>query len=233
MGLSIIIPCYNEAANLPALVNKCKEVCTANPDIEIILVNNGSTDNSSDVMKTLLQSTVKENIKSHDVLVNQGYGYGILAGLKVATKNILCWTHADLQTDIFDCLKALKLYHLKTDDIMLIKGRRKGRPLFDRLFTSLMSYYVLVKLGKFIPDINAQPKLFSRKFYEKIVDNAPHDFSLDLYFLLHARKSGKITEFPVDFSQRLAGEAKGGGSGNIKLKLKLTKRTLDFVNKFN
>jgi glycosyltransferase involved in cell wall biosynthesis len=227
--LSIVIPCYNEEGNLHALIAKCKEVIQSNTDVEIILVNNGSKDRSQQIMDELLNGNT--NIRSHHVKVNQGYGFGILAGLQQATADVLCWTHADLQTDIFDCLKAFEIYKAQSNPYLMVKGRRKGRAFFDVLFTSLMSYYAALKLGSFISDINAQPKLFSSKFHQEIEANAPADFSLDLYFLLHAKKKGTIVEFPVDFSQRTAGEAKGG-SGDIKLKIKLSKRTLNFINKF-
>lgn len=229
--LSIIIPCYNEEGNLPALIEKCKAVVKINTDVEIILVNNGSTDNSKRVLDGLLGLKNNTNINVHHINVNQGYGYGILEGLKLASANTLCWTHADLQTDIFDCLKAHQIFYQQENPYLLVKGRRRGRFLLDTLFTFLMSCNVFYKLGKFIPDINAQPKLFSRKLYQKIVTDAPWDFSLDLYFLLHATKNKNITEFHVDFKQRTSGEAKGG-SGNLKLKMTLAKRTINFINRF-
>lgn len=228
--LSIVIPCYNEVENLPALVKKCKSIVETNNSVEIILVNNGSTDHSKEVLENLLITS--NNIKSHHVEVNKGYGFGILEGLKIASADILCWTHADLQTDILDCLKAYNLFNEHGNDYLLIKGRRKGRPFFDTMFTSFMSGYVFYKMRTFLSDINAQPKLFSKTFFKTIADNAPFDFSLDLYFLLHAKNKGSIVEFPVDFSQRTAGMAKGG-SGDLKLKIKLSKRTLSFINNFS
>lgn len=231
MHLSIIIPCYNEGDNLIPLIDQCEKLVNGNPGVEVILVNNGSTDNSSQIMESIISRKGNSAIKSHLVEKNKGYGFGILEGLNQAKANVICWTHADLQTDVFDCIKAFELFQAESDPYLMIKGRRYGRSAFDRLFTSLMSFYVLCKLHTVIPDINAQPKLFSKKFYQEIARNAPFDFSLDLYFLIHAKKKGRILEFPVNFSPRTAGEAKGG-SGNLKLKFKLTQRTLAFINQF-
>jgi glycosyltransferase involved in cell wall biosynthesis len=230
--LSIVIPCYNEAGNLPALIQKCSQLLTANPTVEIVLVDNGSSDNSAAVMADLIAKQPTGNLRSHTVVVNQGYGYGILQGLDNARGEILCWTHADLQTDIFDCIKAYNLWLLEKDNTTVIKGKREGRKFFDVLFTSGMQAYVLFKLGTNVNDINGQPKLFSKVFYDQIKEKAPHDFSLDLYLLIQARKNGKIIDFPVFFSKRTAGEAKGG-SGNLSLKLKLVKRTLGYINTFS
>ena len=62
----------------------------------------------------------------------------------------------------------------------------------------------------------------------KLVENPPIDFSYDIYFLLIAKKNNiKINEYPVEWYDRNAGVAKGGGS--FKLKIKLTLRTLKFM----
>ena len=76
-------------------------------------------------------------------------------------------------------------------------------------------------------DINAQPKIFNKKFI-KFLSNAPKDFSFDIFLLLKAKKNNfKIYEYPVVWHKRFAGEAKGGGS--LKLKIKLTIRTISFM----
>jgi glycosyltransferase involved in cell wall biosynthesis len=227
--LSIIIPCYNESANLPTLAQKCVELLKSNSDVEIILVDNGSKDDSKSILNNLININSDVNLKTVHVETNIGYGFGILSGLNAASGEVLCWTHADLQTDIFDCVKAFNIWNVEKKDFTLVKGKRRGRGLFDVFFTFSMQVYVFIKLHVMLNDINGQPKLFSKKFFELIKTDAPNDFSLDLYFLFKASKIGKIVEFPVYFSQRLAGEAKGG-SGNLNLKLKLTKRTLSFIN---
>jgi glycosyltransferase involved in cell wall biosynthesis len=227
--LSIIIPCYNEEGNLPFLINKCIQIAAEFPAVEIVLVNNGSTDKSENVFKQLLTDNIV-NISVCNIKVNQGYGYGIIEGINKATADLLCWTHADLQTDIFDCLKAFNIFKQYDNPFLLVKGRRNSRPLIDRIITSCMSLYVLFKLSEFIPDINAQPKLFSRLFYNKIAKDAPIDFSLDLFFLIHAKRKGKLIEFPVDFLNRTSGEAKGGGSNKLSVKIKVAKKTIDFIN---
>ncbi|HXH18933.1 MAG TPA: glycosyltransferase family 2 protein [Chitinophagales bacterium] len=231
--LSIVIPCYNESPNLNVLVAKCFDVVRQNPAVEIILVDNGSTDDSPAVMKKLLLKYQHQNLRTHRVPVNKGYGYGITEGLNCAKGDYLCWTHADLQTDLNDCLTAYELIRGEMSNSSVVKGRRRGRSLFDVLFTQLMSWYVLYKLKVAISDINAQPKLFQKSFWEKIKQHAPADFSLDLYVLIQACRENGISEFPVYFHRRVAGEAKGGGAGNIRLKYKLAKRTIAYINELS
>lgn len=225
--LSIIIPCYNEEKNIPSIVNRLSEMNISGIG-EVLLVDNGSTDNSNTVLKELTKPF--HYIKVVDVPINKGYGYGILEGLKQASGDVLSWTHADMQTDPQDVLKAYDLYSenlTKYNNEIFIKGRRKNRNKFDEFFTWGMQVIASILLKEPLNDINAQPKLFSRKFYESLVTNAPHDFSLDLYFLYHAKKDATIIDFPVYFAKRLHGEAKGGGS--FKGKMKLIKRTLLYM----
>src|SRR3989338_8466712 len=94
--LSTIVPCYNEAANIPLILERFKQGIGKN-EIEVILVNNGSTDDSKTVLTKMLPQY--PFARSIDVAVNQGYGYGILSGLRQARGEFLGWTHADLQTD--------------------------------------------------------------------------------------------------------------------------------------
>jgi len=228
--LSVVIPCYNESANLKALTARCIDIVKNNADVEIILVDNGSTDDSPEVMRNLLRQYNHASLRTHRVPVNKGYGYGITEGLNVAHGDYLCWTHADLQTDLGDCLTAYELMKGEKSGSSVVKGRRKGRSLFDILFTQLMSLYVLFKLKTVLTDINAQPKVFTKHFWEGIKKDAPLDFSLDLYLLINAARANGISDFPVYFHRRVAGEAKGGGAGDIKLKIKLARRSLDYIN---
>ena len=151
-------------------------------------------------------------------------------GLAAAQGEVLAWTHADMQTDPADALKAYDLWLEKKDKKTLIKGARKSRAVLDAFFTFGMQLATYGALRVWMSDINAQPKLFSRDFYQAyLLQHAPYDFSLDLYLLYQAKRNGfRIATIPVDFSKRHAGEAKGGGGG-WRPRLKLIKRTFAYI----
>lgn len=226
MKLSIIVPCYNEAKNIPLILNRFAEVMI--PESELILVNNGSNDGSDKVFEEELKKPTYKFAKTVHVKKNLGYGHGILSGLKEAKGSFLAWTHADMQTDPEDVIKAYKNLLKSTDpENTVVKGKRVNRGLSETLFTLGMSIIASLVLGKLLFDINAQPKVFSREFYKKM-KNPPEDFSLDLYWFYLAKKEGvKIQTINVNFGKRIHGESKWAFS--FKSKVKTILRTIKYI----
>lgn len=142
MKFSIVVPCYNEEENIPLLLKRFEEVIKRD-DMEVILVDNGSTDGSARVLSELVPGYAFARTVS--VEVNQGYGYGILQGLKECRGEYIGWTHADLQTDPGDIVRALELIE-KERGLVFVKGNRKGRPLFDVFFTVGMEKDIIQKI---------------------------------------------------------------------------------------
>ena len=223
MKLSLVIPCYNEAANLPLLLDRCNSL-GGDKGIEVILVDNGSTDNSPEILAQLLPNY--PHCRSVRVPVNQGYGYGILFGLRAAQGELLAWTHADMQTDPKDVLRGLEIFKQQNNNRLYIKGQRIKRPLADVFFTIGMSIFETVLLRTRLWDINAQPNMFSKAFFESW-ENPPHDFSLDLYAYFTARNQGlPVYRFPVEFGERAHGVSHW--NVNWSAKMKFIRRTVDF-----
>src|SRR5689334_2926207 len=128
--LSIVLPCYNEAAGLPALVQRFADTA-GGASFELILVDNGSKDSTPQVIPTLLsQFSFARTVR---VEVNQGYGHGIWTGLQAARGEVLAWSHADLQTDPADIFRAWDVYRASEQPRRtLVKGQRFGRTLQER-----------------------------------------------------------------------------------------------------
>lgn len=222
--LTVVIPCYNEELNIPLILNHFASAINRS-DVQLLLVDNGSTDGSAAV---LAETVPKFSFaRTHRVPVNQGYGYGILEGLAAVESEFMGWTHADMQTDPADILKGFALLEQGGDGRnVYIKGLRHGRSIGQNVFTCGMSVFETCLLGVPLWDINAQPNLFHRSFYEGWKD-PPHDFSLDLYALYQAHKRGMmIKRFDVKFPPRQHGESKWNTSAAARMKF--IKRTVDF-----
>lgn len=224
VSASLVIPCFNEAENLPLLIERCSALKDRS-GVETILVDNGSVDGSLDVLARLLDRD--SSIRSVRVENNVGYGHGICAGLKVARGDVLAWTHADLQTDPQDVLRGLEIFDAHpTPERVFVKGLRQGRPILDRVFTIGMSVFETGLMGARLWDINAQPTLFHRALYDQLL-TPPDDFSLDLYVYLMARKRKlEIVRFPVEFGDRLHGQSKW--NVDFGSKLRFIRRTLGY-----
>lgn len=224
MRLTIVMPCYNEADNIPLILERFDEVIK-NREIKVILVNNGSTDNSAEVLNKLLPRY--PFARTVLVPVNQGYGYGILQGLKAADGDYTGWTHADMQTDPGDIVKVYEILQKRKDEEIFVKGTRVGRPIFDKIFSLGMGIFESIYLKIPMSEINAQPNVFPKEFIKKW-DNPPYDFSLDLYALYMAKKSGlKEVRFEVRFPKRIHGVSKWNNEG-LKSRWKLIKRTIKY-----
>jgi|SRR5438874_12397585 len=222
MKFSLVIPCYNESLNLPLLLDRCA-ILTSTPEVEVVLVDNGSTDASPEVLRKMLPRY--KGCRSIRVEHNQGYGFGILSGLRAAEGEVLGWTHADLQADPADALAGLALFDRFGPDLF-VKGQRYGRPFADMLFTVGMSVFETLLLGERLWDINAQPTLFSRRFFASWC-SPPHDFSLDLFAYFRARRERlPVRRFPVRFGPRAHGVSHW--NVNWATKRKFIRRTVDF-----
>jgi glycosyltransferase involved in cell wall biosynthesis len=227
-ALSIVLPCYNESRNIPGVLRRFAAVLGDRTDTEVLLVDNGSTDDSAAVLAQELVKPAYRFARVVTVTKNIGYGFGIMSGVRQAQAPVIAWTHADLQTDPADVLQAYRQFSAAPNpSATFLKGKRVARNPFDALFTLGMSLIASFALRARLFDVNAQPKMFHRSLLDQL-PNPPNDFSLDLFILYTARQLGlTVLEQPVDFSARKHGEAKGGGT--LAGKLRLIRRTWNYI----
>lgn len=225
--ISIVVPCYNEAKNIPIILEKFSRALKGY-SAELLLVNNGSTDESREIFNHELQNPEYSFAKVMNVTKNIGYGHGVMIGLRQTSGEILAWTHADLQTDPADVVRAYqKFLELGIDNKVFIKGKRVNRRVSEKIFTFGMASIASIVLGKVLYDINAQPKMFHKSFVSLMRD-PPNDFSLDVYALYLAKRYGyRVATIPVYFGKRIYGESKS--AFNIRSRLKTIIRTIKYI----
>lgn len=218
---SIVVPCYNEAASLPALA-EAFGLAGAGVNFELILVDNGSSDGTPAALARLLP--LYPFIKTVKVDVNRGYGFGIRCGLAAASGKVAGWTHADLQFDPAAVFQAAAFFKGAGAEKIFVKGLRLGRPFTDRLFTAGMSLFETLLMGVPLRDINGQPTLFDRALLDSWTA-PPDDFSLDLYACVTARKAGfRFVRFGVQNRVRLHGVS--SWNRGLGTRLALARRTI-------
>ncbi len=211
--LSIVVPAFNEVVAIAGVVSDLERSFTnteqQNISFEIVVVDNGSTDGTSLVLAGLKKKMPR--LKVVRVFPNEGYGNGILCGLKEAQGDILGWIDADGQSSAEDVAGAYRLFLKEKYDVC--KGVRRGRmDSMPRLIQSSV-YNVLFRtlFNVSYSDINAKPKFFTRKVYE-LAGLSSKDYFIDAELIIKAVQLGsRIGEISVK------GDARQGGSSKIRL----------------
>jgi glycosyltransferase involved in cell wall biosynthesis len=122
-SISAFFPCYNDAQTIGDLVLRAEEeLRRLTDDYEIIVVNDGSRDNSADVLRSLCGRVERFRVVTHDV--NRGYGAALRSGFAHATKDLVFYTDGDGQYDVGEIPILLTLM---TDDTHFVNGMKMTR----------------------------------------------------------------------------------------------------------
>ncbi|MCB1052829.1 MAG: glycosyltransferase family 2 protein [Acidobacteria bacterium] len=204
--LSIVIPVFNEQENLELLCEKVKQALSAMDleDWEVILVNDGSRDNSEAVMEAI--ATADARFKPIHFVANQGQTAAMDAGIRHVRFAFFATMDADLQNDPAD-LRLLK--PAMADGIGAVCGVRvQRRDTFIRRISSKIANWVRNKLSnETITDTGCSLKLFRTQAFERIkLYEGMHRFLPTLIKL----EGYSVVEVPVGHHPRHAGESKYG-----------------------
>lgn len=145
--ISVIIPAYNEEESLPVLYKRMEQLMRnmENYEFEILFVNDGSKDNTIQIIKELRQKD--ERINYVDFSRNFGKEIAMIAGLDYATGDCVIFMDADLQDPPELIPELVKYWEEGYDDVYAKRRSRKGETWLKK-FTSKMYYKVLQKSTK-------------------------------------------------------------------------------------
>jgi len=115
-SLSIFFPCYNDAGTIGSLVISAYEVAKSlTYDFEVIVIDDGSEDNSKDVLDSLLQIYNDLKIVYHET--NQGYGSVLKSGFKNSSKDFIFYTDGDGQYDEYEFFNLYNINEARSGQI--------------------------------------------------------------------------------------------------------------------
>lgn len=196
-GLTIVIPAYNEEGGIPAVVEQLHTVMRGLP-YEIIVVDDGSTDATLDVLKRT------EGIRWIAHPINRGYGASIKSGIRTARYDLIAIADAD-GTYPLDRLPGM-LEHMERHDMVL--GCRSGALYWgSRSRTILRRIYLWLAerlTGTEIPDVNSGFRIFRRELAQRFDFFLSNRFSFTTGLTLAALTNGYAVKYvEVDYYERI------------------------------
>ncbi len=215
-SLSIVMPAYNEEANVVAAVEEVARVASSlEMDCEIILVNDGSRDRTGEIARTELAPRFP-NFRLVEHFPNRGYGGALQAGFEAATKSLIAFIPADRQ---FKFSEITLLLDRLTPDMTLVSGWRANRQdnFMRRLNGRGWNTVVLLLFGRTLHDIDCGFKVFRRDVL-KHIHLESNGAMIDTELLAELRARGfKMTDVAVTHLPRTAGSPTGA---NLKVILR-------------
>jgi len=228
--LSVIIPFYNESANLPLLhASLISTLKSQNNKTEIIYVNDGSTDNSLHTLSESIKSTSHQGIsvKVITFLRNFGQTAAISAGIDQAQGEIVSFLDADLQNSPSDILLMLKMLDEDTD---VVFGWRKTRhDVSDRVLVSRIANFIIRNLFHVnLHDTGCATKVVRKNMLSGLKLYGETHRIIGVLLIL---RGAKYKEMVVDHKPRLHEKSKYGYSRFFKLIIDLL--TTKFLNSYS
>ena len=204
---SIVVPAYNEGEHLADVIAEMTDVLgRAGIDYEIVVVNNGSHDDTGAIIDRLAGNTLR--IRAVHLAQNRKYSGGILAGLVEARGAVMGWAHADGQADPKDVVRLYRAMREKKCE--LAKAIRKERHESPWRIVQGKIWYGIFQLLFWSPyrDVNATPKLMTRRA-AGILKLDSRDWFLDPEFVIKAlRHKLPICEVETIWRSRRSGSTR-------------------------
>ncbi len=200
--ISVVVPVYNEAENLPILVTALLEVLKGlAKTFEVIFVDDGSSDGSTGVLRGM--AARYPSIRILRFKANRGLSAALIAGMKEARGDILVTLDSDLQNDPADIPKLLR----ELDRYDMATGWRQKRedPWLKRISSKIGNAVRNRLSGENIQDSACTLRAFKRECIQEIwVFNGMHRFLSTLVKM----KGYRIIEVPVAHHPRKFGKSK-------------------------
>jgi glycosyltransferase involved in cell wall biosynthesis len=207
-GLTIVLPCFNEAANLPDAVRfatAAAERCALKH--EIVVVDDGSSDETATVATELLMRDPRVRIVVH--VDNRGYGQALRSGIAAARMPWVLLIDADLQFDFGELEDFVSL----SPSADLVVGWRilPQGPVGRRAGGALWNRFVRAALHLPVRDVDCAFRLVRRELLERL-DLRATGALVGAELLVKSRAAGaRVAEVPVHHRPRIAGRQTGGG----------------------
>ncbi len=200
---SVVVPAYNEGARLGATLEKVLAYVHAQGwDAEVIVVNDGSRDNTSDIVRE--HAAANPALRLVENPGNRGKGFSVRMGMLSARGRIVLFSDADLSSPIEEAPKLLQALEAGADIAIGSRWLRaetqtQRQPLYRQLFGRIFNLLLRLTLGLQFADTQCGFKAFKRPAVQAIFPLQKIErWGFDPEILFLARKFGfKVQEVPV------------------------------------
>ena len=205
-SLSVFFPAYNDAPSLPGLVEKTFLTASGlTGDLEVIVVNDGSRDNSDEVLERL-QKRFGPRLRVVRHAVNQGYGGAVRSGFLAAVKDWVFYTDGDGQ---YDVTELPLLVEALAQGVGLVNGYKiSRRDVFYRVWIGKTYLWAVRRLFRLkIRDVDCDFRLVKRSLLEGMaLESTSGTICVELVRKLQDTGCG-VVEVPVKHLRRLHGRS--------------------------
>lgn len=206
MSISIVMPVYNEEEVIEKVIRQCySEIIVKIMDSEFIVVNDGSTDSTPEILGRLTKEFPRLRIIKLEQ--NSGHGKALRVGFNQVRNPLIFHVDSDDQFRIEDFWKLYRV--IEKNDIVLGWRIPRRDPLYRRFISSIVRLINAVMFKVLMQDINSPFKLIRTNVLQDVIGEIPpNPFAISILILIVAKCKGyRVAEIPVAHYKRKTGKS--------------------------
>lgn len=202
LTLSVVIPCYNEVTTIEDVLARVRDVGLAH---EIVIVDDGSTDGTRDVLARL-EAEGQSDLRIIYHPKNKGKGAALVTGFKAATGDVILIQDADLEYDPRDYPRLIQPIAEGISPVVygsrFLGGPRKAMNFWNMIANKSLTLFTNVLYNAILSDMETCYKVFRREVIEEMPLHA-RGFEFEPEFTAKVLKQGiRIYEVPISYNGR-------------------------------